>query len=137
METKRLFCLKNKNIFLPLKAGNRTLAIFWYSKAKLKDYSTLSWWRSLSCRNQSIVYFCKSMDWFLYDRDLGHESVNITDSDESRKLIHFKKLVTNIPSHWNHSTEENDCSLFENLLDKQIYSDKFVEKFNFLKCQGC
>ena len=31
---------------------------------------TLSWRRSLSCRNQ-----CKSMDWFLYDRDLRHERV--------------------------------------------------------------
>ena len=32
---------------------------------------TLSWRMSLSYRNQ-----CKSMDWFLYDRDLRRESVN-------------------------------------------------------------
>ena len=31
---------------------------------------TLSWRRSLSYRNQSADLFCKSMDWFLYDRDL-------------------------------------------------------------------
>ena len=31
---------------------------------------------SLSYRNQSIGSLCKSMDWFLYDRDLHHERVN-------------------------------------------------------------
>ena len=36
---------------------------------------TLSWRRSLSYRNQSIHLLCKSMDWFLYDRDLCHEIV--------------------------------------------------------------
>ena len=30
---------------------------------------------SLSYRNQTIDLLCKSMDWFLYDRDLRHESV--------------------------------------------------------------
>ena len=34
---------------------------------------TLSWRRSLSYRNQSTDLLCKSMDWFLYDRDLRHE----------------------------------------------------------------
>ena len=27
-------------------------------------------------RNQFIDLLCKSMDWFLYDRDLRHEGVN-------------------------------------------------------------
>ena len=36
---------------------------------------TLSWRESLSYRNQSIDLFYKSMDWFLYDRDLRHERV--------------------------------------------------------------
>ena len=36
----------------------------------------LSWWRSLSYRSQSIDLLCKSMKWFLYDRDLHHEKVN-------------------------------------------------------------
>ena len=31
---------------------------------------SLSWWRSLSYRIQSIDFFCKSMNWFLYDMDL-------------------------------------------------------------------
>ena len=34
---------------------------------------TLSWLRFLSYRNQSIDLFWKSMDWFLYTRDLRHE----------------------------------------------------------------
>ena len=37
--------------------------------------TTLSLWMSLSFRNQSIDFLCKSMDWFLYDRDLRHEKV--------------------------------------------------------------
>ena len=36
---------------------------------------TLSSRRSLSYRNQSIDLPCKSMDWFLYDRDLCYERV--------------------------------------------------------------
>ena len=42
----------------------------------------LSWRRSLSYRNQSIDLLSKSIDWFLYDRDLLHERVN-----NFRKLI--------------------------------------------------
>ena len=34
------------------------------------------WPRCLSHRSQSIDLLCKSMDWFLYDRDLRHERVN-------------------------------------------------------------
>ena len=35
------------------------------------------WGKSLSYRNQSIDLFSKSMDWFLYDRDLRHERVKV------------------------------------------------------------
>ena len=37
---------------------------------------TFSWRRSLSYRNQSIDLQSKSMDWFLYDKDLRHERLN-------------------------------------------------------------
>ena len=47
-------------------------------------FVTLSWRRSLSYRNQTIDLLCKSiinglqtMDWFLYERDLRHERVNL------------------------------------------------------------
>ena len=36
---------------------------------------TLSWWRSLSYRNQLIDLSCKSVDWFLYDCGLCNERV--------------------------------------------------------------
>ena len=41
----------------------------------LWEVLTLSWQRSLWYRNQSIDLFYKSMDWFLYDRDLRHDRV--------------------------------------------------------------
>ena len=41
----------------------------------LVSHLSLSWRRSLSYRNQSIDLLCKSMDWFLYNRDLHHERV--------------------------------------------------------------
>ena len=42
---------------------------------------TLSWRWSLSYNNnQSINLHCKSMDWFVYDRDLCHERVNVTST---------------------------------------------------------
>ena len=42
----------------------------------LMNELALSWRSSLSYRNQSIDLQSKSMDWFLYDRDLRHERVN-------------------------------------------------------------
>ena len=36
---------------------------------------TLSWWRFLSYKTQSIDLQNKSVDWFLYDRNLCHERV--------------------------------------------------------------
>ena len=39
---------------------------------------TFSWRRSLTYRNQSTDFHSKSMDWFLYDRDLRHERVNFS-----------------------------------------------------------
>ena len=39
---------------------------------------TLSWRRPLSYRNQSTELFCKSLNWFLHNRDFHHERVNCT-----------------------------------------------------------
>ena len=47
-----------------------------------KRVLTLSWRRSLSCRNQSTDLQSKSMDWFLCDNGLRNERVNI-DKDIS------------------------------------------------------
>ena len=38
----------------------------------LQKYLNLSWRRPLSYRNQSIDLLCKSVDWFLYNKDLRH-----------------------------------------------------------------
>ena len=42
----------------------------------MKSVLTLSWRRSLLSRNQSIDLQSKSMDWFLYDRDIRHKRIN-------------------------------------------------------------
>ena len=41
---------------------------------------------SLSYGNQSIHLLCKSMDWFLYDRDFSHGK----DKNSSRQLTTLK-----------------------------------------------
>ena len=56
----------------------------WFSPSSMKLsffaeifilYFFNSWRKSPSYRNQSIDFLCKSVDWFLYDRDLRHERV--------------------------------------------------------------
>ena len=42
---------------------------------------TLSRWRSVSYRNQSIDLLCKSVGWFLYDISLRHERLTSTRAD--------------------------------------------------------
>ena len=77
---------------LPIE-NTRKLVAFWffqgYRKRPVASYGlvrlhqintlTLLWWRSLSYRNQFINLLCKSMDWFLYDRDLRHKRVKNID----------------------------------------------------------
>ena len=50
---------------------------------------TLSWLSSLLYRNQSIYFLCKSMDCFLYDKDIRYERVN--NSCKKAHLGHFKE----------------------------------------------
>ena len=56
-------------------------------KKKLRFSLTLSWWRSLSYRNQSTDLQSKSMDWFLYDRDICHERVITEERDIFTTLL--------------------------------------------------
>ena len=51
---------------------------------------TLSWPRSLSYRNKSIDLQSKSLNWFLYDRDLRHERVNA-----GKRLKNYRKNGNN------------------------------------------
>ena len=62
------------------KSRNKVSVIDKYSDLMSEDLFqtlTLSWWRCLSYRNQSIYLLWKSIDWFLYDRDLRHERVDL------------------------------------------------------------
>ena len=44
---------------------------------------TLSLRRSLLYRNQAIDLLCKSMDWFLYDRDFSYEGAKSQTPDSN------------------------------------------------------
>ena len=46
-------------------------------RALVQSGLNLSWRRSLSYRNQSTDLLWKSRDWFLYDKNLSHETVII------------------------------------------------------------
>ena len=58
----------------------------------------------LSYRNQSINLLCKSIDWFLYDRDVRHERVNSTFTvfapneylQKQKKIWGFTDLGTSV-----------------------------------------
>ena len=54
---------------------------------------TLPWWRSPSYRNQSNNLLCKSMDWFLYDRDLFHERVKTLFTHHTPKVCPLYRVV--------------------------------------------
>ena len=48
---------------------------------------TLSWRKSFPYRNQSIDLLCKSMEWFLYDRDIV--------VDQAKKLFQMFRCALN------------------------------------------
>ena len=47
------------------------------SEKREKNSSLNSFMKPLSYRNQSIDLDSQSMDWFLHDRDIHHERVNV------------------------------------------------------------
>ena len=57
------------------------ICLYFFQNILIRDKTVpmenLSWRRSLSYRNQSIHLFCESMNWFLYDKNLLHERVNL------------------------------------------------------------
>ena len=62
---------------------------------QLERNFTLSWWRPLSYRNQSIDLQSKSMDWFLFDNGLRRERVNRESAEKNEKKLNWKKLSRN------------------------------------------
>ena len=77
------FCTKTKRTGQGLKK--------WWVQARAIYHCILTfWWRgSLSYKNQSVDLICKSMEWFLHDRDLGHKRVKrvSTQSPVLNKVI--------------------------------------------------
>ena len=61
-----------------------------YTHKKRKSWdlqNTVSSRRLLSCRNQSIELLCKSIDWYLCDRNLCYKRVKLTSSENYSKVI--------------------------------------------------
>ena len=50
----------------------------------------------LSYRNQFIDWLCKSIDWFLYERDLRHGKINLVkvNSEDAWTIPFFSKINT-------------------------------------------
>ena len=60
------------------------------------DTLTLSWQRWIPYRNQSIDLQNKSIDWFLYDRDLRHERLKDIELHNFENK-NFNPYSTNVP----------------------------------------
>ena len=71
--------LPEKEMKKPLKniCKKQESIVFHLSMEEHYNTLTLSWPMYLSYRNQSTDLLSKSMDWFLYDRDLCHEKVKV------------------------------------------------------------
>ena len=80
LNQRSVFSLENtkKTLFFDVFKGNKMGASVW-------NALNLSWRRPLLSRNQSIDLLCKSIDWFLYDRDLRHERVKGVKLKQWRK----------------------------------------------------
>ena len=69
-------------------------------------FLTLSWLRSQSYRNQSIDLQSKSVDWFLYDRDLCHERVK-------ERIVGIQECTDIF--YWTQTLSQKACVFFKNL----------------------
>ena len=79
----RIPCLQNTSGRVLLKFSLTIFVIY------LWKCLTLSWWRPLSYRNQSIDFGSKPMDWLLYDNGLRLERVN-----NSNVIKPYHKLIS-------------------------------------------
>ena len=76
-------------VFYELWKQRKHYALLTCKKIRLGFNLTLSWGRFLSYRNQSIDLLCKSLDWFLYDRDLLHERANAFIANKEVEYSNF------------------------------------------------
>ena len=82
---------------------------------------TLSWWKSLSYRNQVTNLQCRSMNWFLYDRDLHH------------KRVQFHKIVEVI--NWICCSKYVNSTACSNCASTKIFWNEMTRKSNTRKKQ--
>ena len=91
-----------KKVFLEISQNSqentcaRVSILLYFSLYFTRFNWTLSWRRSLPQRNQSIGLLCKSMDWFLYDKDIRHERVKAGNEVEELLLTFLKAVQPNM-----------------------------------------
>ena len=83
---------------------------------------SLSWWKSLSYRTQSIDLQRKSMDLFIYDRDLRHERV--------------KGLSPNFASHKWKENRKRKRKFIKRRAPRKYFSRSFLLSNCFSWCFG-
>ena len=72
----RKFSKRNWQILWKRAVKTSSLYSYWSILENFVPYTlTLSWRKALSYKKKSIDLLCKSVDWFLYDRELRHERV--------------------------------------------------------------
>ena len=90
---------------------------------------TLSWRRSLSYRNQFINLQSKSLDWFLYDKNLHHKRVK---SSITQLSIDFTTVGSIIPIC--RIILEQECGALLNttifILQQILFTDLYRENIN-------
>ena len=103
----------------------------WRLKKKLKELKklTLSWQRSLSYTNQSTDLQNKSMDWFLYDKDLRQDALAVFTEKYGCNGTNFVATVNST----NLKTEIEIDIIKKQIIGIQIY---FVIKKIFLLFSG-
>ena len=85
---------------------------------------TLSWWRPLSYRSQSIDLQSKSKDWFLYDNGLRHGSVKFNDSMTGS--VYFRTLLW-IHFKYSQTYFKNLAVFFNIYLMHESFKDPYIE----------
>ena len=67
----------------------------WFPRYMISKLTlALSWPKSISYRNQSLDFLCKSMDWFLYDRDLRHKKVKMEKWNKNTNVVLVSLILT-------------------------------------------
>ena len=86
-------------------------------------------------RNQSIDFLCKSMNWFLYDRDLRHERVNGLKTILPKLLLYsghnLRFLIATMLQLFSTRNFLFDLQLYDEKLDKKQYCSSFANYISY------